>query len=52
MNEFVTEDLPPLGAPSPEFDHIAGPQRIMLTLAALGGAVFLSAMCYLLIVMQ
>lgn len=41
-----------MGQPNPELEQIAGPQKIMLALAALGGAVFMGAMFYLLIVMQ
>jgi hypothetical protein len=48
LREFVTEDTPPLGAPNPELEQIAGPQKIMLAVAALGAAVFISAMLWLL----
>jgi hypothetical protein len=48
----MTEDTPPLGQPSPGLEQIAGPQKIMLALAALGAAVFMSALFYLFIVMQ
>ncbi len=48
----MTEDMPPLGRPNPELDRIAGPQKVMLALTALGTAVFMAAMFYLLIVMK
>jgi hypothetical protein len=48
----MTKDIPPLGRPNPGLERIAGPQKIMLALAALGAAVLMSAMFYLLIVMQ
>ena len=50
LREFVTEDTPPLGPPNPELEQIAGPQKIMLAVAALGAAVFISAI-FLLIAM-
>jgi len=51
-NLSMTEDMPPLGRPNPELDRIAGPQKVMLALTALGTAVFMAAMFYLLIVMK
>ena len=51
-NVSMTDNTARLGQPNPELEQIAGPQKIMLALAALGGAVFMAAMFYLLIVMQ